>query len=45
VNNELERMWNEVVTAKFVVLSWHYLAGFKKTMKTSVRMASVWEEI
>jgi hypothetical protein len=45
VNTELERMRKVAVTAHFMVLSQHLLERLRKTMKTSVRIASFLAEI
>jgi len=33
VNDELERMWKEVVVASFEIIFQHLLEGLRKTMK------------
>jgi hypothetical protein len=46
INNELERMWKEVVTAKFVALSWNFPGWTKesyKKLQSGVRFkAEIW---
>jgi hypothetical protein len=41
MDNELERIWKEMVVAKFKVLSWLTM----KPQKTWVRITSLWAEI
>jgi hypothetical protein len=45
VNNELEGILQEVVVVCFEVLSKHLHEGAEEIIKTSVRVASCWDDI
>lgn len=45
VNNELERMWKELVISSLKVLSWHFPGGTKENYKKPVKIVCPWTEI
>lgn len=45
MNSELKRIWKEAVVAYFKVFSRSLLEGVREDAGTSVRLASLWDEI
>jgi hypothetical protein len=45
VNNELERLWKDVVVTRFDILSWHFSGIAKGSHENPVRIAPVQAKI